>query len=142
MSQTKEAVDLIPETVAEAIARWDAGEAVFSVEMGGLGPGYEMAIQGLAFELMRAIEASGFDQWDDDLARKQFDEETIEPVVRECDAKPWGGFSGSQVGVAKNLAACVCRRGYRAALRDPKLPADRRIQVCRHDLRGYIPAAR
>src|SRR5687768_3007466 len=42
--------DPIPETVEDALRQWDAGETVFTVEMGGLGPGYEMAIQGLAFE--------------------------------------------------------------------------------------------
>lgn len=35
----------IPETCEEALARWDAGETVFTAEMGGLGPGYEQAIQ-------------------------------------------------------------------------------------------------
>jgi hypothetical protein len=131
-----EAYDPVPETVAEALAKWDAGESVFSVEMGGLGPGYEMAIQGLAFELMRAIQAAGFKEWDDDEARQKFSREVLDEVARRCDAEPWGGFSGTQVGAAKNIASCCCRRGYRSALRDPAVRPDRLIQVSKRDLRS------
>jgi hypothetical protein len=131
MTET-EAYDPIPESVDDALAKWDAGETVFTVEMGGLGPGYEMAIQGLAFELMR--EFKGFTEWDDDEARK-----TLEPardaVMGKLNNEPWAGFSGAQVGAATNLAACVCKRGYRAAMRDPAV-ADRLIQVSKRDLRA------
>lgn len=131
---------MIPETVSEALNLWDAEDSVFSVDMGGLGPGYEMAIQGLAFELMRAIRDAAFTEWDNEEAMKHFEETVIEPVCLECDRKPWGGFSGAQVGAAKNLAACVCRKGYRVALEDEAVK-DRLIQVCKKDLRGYTPAA-
>ncbi|KKK93920.1 hypothetical protein LCGC14_2688070 [marine sediment metagenome] len=40
-----EKLQLHPKTLDEAIERWDAGRSLFSVEMGGLGPGYEQAIQ-------------------------------------------------------------------------------------------------
>jgi len=127
------ATDIIPETVADALKMWDAGETLFVVEMGGLGPGYEMAIQGLAFELMRIID--GFDKWNDEAALADLNRRADE-VVSECDSKPWGGgFSGAQVGAAKNIASCVCRRGYRNALRDPAVK-DRLIQVNRRDLRS------
>ena len=125
--------DPIPETVAEALALWDSGESVFSVEMGGLGPGYEMAIQGLAFEIMRALH--GFDWLDTETLSARFDA-VVDPIVHELNSKPWGGFSGAQVGAASSLAAMVCKRGYRAALRDPALDDDRRIQVSKKDLRS------
>ena len=123
--------DPIPESVAEAIRQWDSDYTVFTIEMGGLGPGYEMAIQGLAFELMR--ELNGFSAWDD---KEELERENVrlDSVVSRCDKEPWGGFSGAQVGAAKNIAACVCRRGYRAAMRDPDV-SNRLIQVNKKDLR-------
>lgn len=119
--------DPIPETVAEALAKWDAGESVFSVEMGGLGPGYEMAIQGLAFEMMRDLLSR-----DPVVIR----DEDLDAVVRRLNDQPWAGFSGAQVGAAKSLAARVCLDGYRKALRHPSLESDRLIQVCKKDLRS------
>lgn len=124
--------DPVPETVTDALERWDKGESVFSVEMGGLGPGHEMAIQGLAFELMRAM--NGFADWEDDKKKRELIE-SLDPIISECNKKPWGGFSGAQVGVAKVLAARVCKAGYRNALRDPALDEHRLIQVCKLDLR-------
>jgi hypothetical protein len=124
--------DPIPETVQDALTKWDSGESLFSISMGGLGPGYEMAIQGLAFELMR--EVNGFTQWDDEKECKSIDVK-LEPIITDCNKKPWGGFSGAQVGAAKSLASIVCRKGYRKALRMDAVK-DRLIQVCRKDLRS------
>lgn len=129
---TTERYDLIPETAAEALAKWDAGESVFSVEMGGLGPCYEMAIQGLAFELIRVFLNVNWDEYADEESWKRL-EPIIDDVVHRCNDRPWGGFSGAQVGAAQNLAAIVCRQGYRMALRKV---ADRLIQVNKHDLRS------
>lgn len=120
--------DIIPETVDDALAKWDAGETVFTVEMGGIGPGYEQCIQVLAFELMRVWKdepwpAAGADMLSEQQARLK---DLAEPVIGRLNETL--GFSGAQVGAAQNLAACVCRHGYRAALRDPAV-ADRLIQV-------------
>jgi hypothetical protein len=120
--------DPIPETVNEALAIWDSGESVFSVEMGGIGPGYEMAIQGLAFELMRLYK-------DVDWTVEPPSIPDDEDIIHACDSFQWGCFSGAQVGAARNLAAMVCRHGYRNALRNPVV-SDRLIQVCKKDLRA------
>ena len=123
--------DVIPETVNEALALWDSDRSVFSVEMGGIGPGYEQCIQVLAFELMRAWKdlawpAIGVDLPD---AFTESLNSAAEPVISRLDREA-KGFSGAQVGAAKSLAACVCRRGYRTALRDDAVK-DRLIQVSR-----------
>lgn len=123
--------DPIPETVTEALAKWDAGESVFTVEMGGLGPGYEMAIQGLAFELMRVYLRVNDWKVIDHAALEYLDRE----VISRCDSEPWGGFSGAQVGAARNIAAAVCKRGYRVALRNEAVK-ERLIQVSKLDLRS------
>lgn len=39
--------------VADVLAKWDAGEAIWSVQLGGIGPGYEQTIQVLIMELLR-----------------------------------------------------------------------------------------
>lgn len=123
--------DPIPETVQEALTAWDSGESVFSVEMGGLGPGYEMAIQALAFEFMRELQ--DFRLWDCEKARRSA-QANLDAITTRFNKEPWGGFSGAQVGAAQSLASCVCRQGYRAFLRKPEL-VDRLIQVCKKDLR-------
>jgi hypothetical protein len=42
------------ETVTEMLKAWDDGETIWSVELGGLGPGYEQTIQVAAVEFARA----------------------------------------------------------------------------------------
>ena len=105
--------------------------------MGGLGPGYEQAIQRLAFEIIRefadepdldsrlAMDAEEV-LWKTDFAPRR------DAIVHQCDSEPWGGFSGAQAGAASNLAFCVLRRGYRKALRE--LPSNRLIQVCKRSV--------
>ena len=46
-------LDIMPEHAREALARWDRGWNVFTIEMGGLGPGYEQCIHIAVFELIR-----------------------------------------------------------------------------------------
>jgi hypothetical protein len=135
-------IDVIPETVEVALAAWDAGESIFTVEMGGIGPGYEMAIQGLAFELMRVFIAARLPPHGVELTEFQRDQiqKLIDGVVHRFNSEPWGGFSGAQVYAATNIAAAVVRRGYRTALRDDVVK-DRLIQVNRKDLRTAPVAA-
>lgn len=47
--------DLYPKSVKEWLEKWDSGESVWSVEMGGLGPEYEQCIHITAAELMRSL---------------------------------------------------------------------------------------
>lgn len=121
--QTK-AKRVIPNSVDEALAAWDAGDEVQTVEMGGLGLGYEMAIQTVAFELMRALR--------DDPVLRRFNEETpnngrfpdefgdlldqvvfgLDAVDPETERRKLGGLSGAQVGAAKSLAVNLTRNGF------------------------------
>lgn len=125
----------IPATATEALARWDRGEPVFTVEMGGMGPGYEQCIHILAFELIRALIAA---QWvtprpypakgtpEAKRVREAWDA-IVEPVIRELNKV--NGFSGAQVGAAQNLAAKVWNDGWRAAV--DAVEQDRHIMVSR-----------
>ena len=123
-----------PETPAEALARWDSGEPVSTVEMGGLGPGYEQCIHILTFELIRALLAAGWvtpnpypsEKTEKDKIRAAWDA-IVEPVIARLDRD--NGFSGAQVGAAQNLAAKVLNQGWRAAVESAG--TDRAIMVSR-----------
>jgi hypothetical protein len=105
-------------TIADVLKAWDAGDSIWSVEMGGMGPGYEQCIQVLAVEIMREKdgtplpEKDGWDHWGDE-------------VVHRLDKT--FGFSGAQVGAAKNIASVYLKQGYAKGL--GMVDADRRIQV-------------
>lgn len=119
--------DLVAEDAREQLRRWDLGDSIWSVEMGGLGPGYEQAIQILAIEIVRdnidkPLPEGEFGDWGDATVSRidQFDEKT---GTYGC-----GGFSGAQVGAAKNLAYHWLRDGPKKVHEDPMLK-DRLIQV-------------
>ena len=95
---------------SEALSAWDRGESVWSMEMGGIGPGYEQAIQVLVFEIVRdqldsPMPPAGtpMDGWADD-------------TVRRVGEWPGCGFSGAQVGAAKWLAYRFLTRGHKGTL--------------------------
>lgn len=122
MSETR---SLVAESACEQLRRWDAGESIWSIEMGGMGPGYEQAIQTLAIEIVRdyldgPLPEGKFGNWGD-------------PTVTRIDYRlpdgSWsmGGFSGAQVGAAKQLAYHWLKDGPAKVHAD--VPADRHIQV-------------
>jgi hypothetical protein len=116
--------DPIPETAKEALTKWDLGDPVFTVSMGGLGPGYEQCIHIIVFELLREyLDKPLLDTNDREACSAWGD-----AIINELDKKY--GFSGAQVGAAKHLAVCFLRDGYRKTVR--ALPSDRLIQVAKY----------
>lgn len=96
---------------AEVVARWDEGRSIWSIEMGGLGPGYEQSLQTAMIEFLRHLVAGGSIDETDGLS------ERLSPL----------GLSGAQWGAAKSLAACFHENGPQATIKMVK--DDRRIQV-------------
>lgn len=87
---------------ADLIAKWDDGHA-WSIELGGLGPGYEQVIQIMGFEMLRHLVKAGVvvPDWDDADQLKTVAkdaEEAIKPIIDKL------GPSGAQFGAARNLA--------------------------------------
>jgi len=115
-------IPALPETCDEALRRWDAGLSVFTVEMGGIGPGYEQVIHLMVFELIRQLRGVPLKDNEDDL-NKQFSDYLKSSFVKEL------GPSGAQWGAAQNLAYVMLTQGYGDALRS--VPDDRHIQVSR-----------
>lgn len=124
-------IELYGADAADWLARWDAGQGVWSIEMGGLGPGYEQAIQITAAEVLRHLLAAKYDhaKWPDkdewvrdrDLIRDaSFKNKTINDL----------GLSGAQYGAAVSLATKLYMDGPRKTMNTPELQ-DRKIQVNR-----------
>jgi hypothetical protein len=121
--------DIIPLTAKDALAKWDRGESVFTIECGGLGPGYEQCIQILTFELIRDYLGTELpipkDEKNPTPADQKAWREWGDAAVTRCNL----GFSGAQVGAAKNLAFRALRDGWRATVKS--VGAERHIQVSR-----------
>lgn len=119
------------------LARWDAGKTVWSIEMGGLGPGYEQCIHITAAEILRHLLAMKYDvaAWTappdaDAQAAWKRDHDAIEKVVLDGDVVKALGLSGAQWGAAMNLATRLYRVGPRAVMTDKRVK-NRCIQVSR-----------
>lgn len=117
-----------PQTASDALKQWDSGQTVFTIEMGGLGPGYEQAIQVLVFEMIRDNLRNPLPKQSDP-EFKAFSDSFGDATVHRIDEK-MGGYSGAMVGAAKQIAYRALRDGWEAMLKSA--PEDRRIQVSNH----------
>lgn len=111
-------------TWQEVAQKWRKGEIVWSAELGGLGPSYEQCIQILLFEILSewpdsAPPVAKNGEYPEDFSAH------VERVVTKHDKKL--GFSGAQVGAAKETAYQFMVYGYDEMM--SKLPVERRIQV-------------
>lgn len=110
---------------AEWLRRWDDGRSVWSIEMGGIGPGYEQCIQIVAAEVLRWMLAnkpdleSEWSKYDGDMSKSV--SKITEPL----------GLSGAQWGVGVNLAAFIYKDGPIGVMTDERVK-DRHIQVSKN----------
>lgn len=111
------------------VRRWDEQGHVWSIAMGGFGPGYEQALQLAMIEVLRHLAATKPDSstWasKDGTWRAQVDG-MYEPLTLILSPL---GLSGAQWGAACSLAARLYRDGPIAVLKDAD--GDRKIQVSR-----------
>lgn len=115
---------------ADWLKRWDDGRGVWSIEMGGLGPGYEQCIQITAAEVLRHLLAEKYDhtKWQD--GGWKTDREKIEKYGFANERIKQLGLSGAQWGAAVSLATALYVQGPRKIMNDPRVK-DRHIQVRR-----------
>lgn len=118
--------NMFTETSEEWIAKWDAGELVWTIEMGGISPGYEQTIQCIAAEMLRyfVTEKPDLDGGDWATIRDAMDS-ALKPVSEKY------GPSGAQWGAARNLAAHFYRKSPKEVGDDPAVK-DRHIMVSSH----------
>jgi hypothetical protein len=97
--------ELYGETCEEYLNRWDNGRSVWSIEMGGLGPGYEQAIQVTFIEILRHLLEKKYDsvKWTDQEAWNK-DKEDIHSAMFKNEKVEKLGLSGAQFSAALNLA--------------------------------------
>ena len=130
-------------TAADIVRKWDEGGTVWSITMGGFGPGYEQALQVAAIEFTR----EGLDvpvEGDKEAFFRDGWTEVCDHALKRV--KPWFGYglSGAQFGAAKWLA-WQWSHGTGPALADAVQYKDRAIQISKHfprscpaDAPGYV----
>ncbi len=116
---------LHPQSLEEAIEQWDSGKSLFSVEMGGLGPGYEQALQIAGMELIRGFKDAEID-WEDEDRLKALGDEMNEYMWADATVKGLR-LRGAQADAAKNIACVFIRNGWEKGLE--MAPEDRWIQI-------------
>ena len=121
---------LYPETVEQALARWDANESIFTVEMGGLGPGYEQCIHIVCFELIRHFKDAPRELFDDSEANREKIGDLMNEYLWSNPITAKLGLSGAQAGAGKSLAYRAIRDGWRKMIYSAKeQDPERMIQV-------------
>jgi hypothetical protein len=115
---------------AEWLRRWDEGKIVHTIEMGGLGPGYEQCIAILTAEILRIYLDKKYD-----FEALEKDEAGWEKVRKERDDILFSnktisnlGVSGAQMDAAANIAGHLYRHGPVGVMNDEAVK-DRHIQV-------------
>ncbi len=101
-----------PLTVKAALADWDSGKPVATVEMGGISTEYEHAIQNLVFEILR--DYADAPPTVETLKDTKYYESFGAAAIKRCAATY--EYSYAQVAVAKNLAGNYLYRGYQEAI--------------------------
>lgn len=108
----------------EILEKWDNGQTIWSIEMGGLGPGYEQALQVAAVESLRCLN-----EYAD--AGNVIPEDRIDEIT-EPGLSRVQGLSGAQAGAAKFLAykwLMLGEQGAKDEARQQGIEEDRFIQV-------------
>jgi len=117
----------------EILKQWDNDEIVSTIELGGMGPGYEQAIQICAFEMLRYIidNPIDFDKSDDGGEKYWEDYKKGRDASLYIDGSPCKelGLTGAQAGAAGNISSMFFRHGPKKAI--SMADDDRHIMVCR-----------
>lgn len=113
----------------ELLARWDRGDVVHSIEMGGLGPGYEQCIQITTFEMLRFLLEQKYPIEDlkDEQKWKRIREE-IDEAVMSVPVVGKLGLSAAQWGAAISLSTAFYMTGPVKIMADEHVK-DRKILV-------------
>lgn len=108
-------------TNEQFLKAWDAGEPVWTVEMGGMGPGYEQCIQIMAVEMFRAMITNPPADWkelegDAGKDRWRAYSDIIEAIPQVKLVIGHLGPSGAQFGAAMSIASKFAMDGYAKAM--------------------------
>jgi len=112
------------------VERWKKGETVFTIELGGLGPGYEQAIQNYLFDILTYLIEKKIDVKKLTLKKHytKYYEEICSEVSNGRD------LSGAMYGAAMVTAFQFYKYDYESMMR--QVPDDRLIQVMNTQIKG------
>lgn len=82
--------------------KWDNLEPIETIEMGGLGPGYELGIQTAAIEFLREGLNVPLEGPEEDYYRVFWEGICVEALAKRDEAL--GGITGAMYGAAKQLS--------------------------------------
>lgn len=123
-------MNFLETTAIQALEKWDAGQPIWTIELGGMGPGYEQCIQVAAMEVLRDAIKDAIDPEDE----KVFYTRAEKTISYHDEAL--GGMSGAQAGSAMGLAYRAYRMGWSEMLLDAQkqegFKQDRFILISKH----------
>lgn len=124
--------DLYPKSAEEWLKRWHENHIVWSINLSGMGRGYEQCCQVIAAEFIQIMIDKKYDasQWNSS-GLYQKDRKEIENLSFENEIIMSLDPTGAQVAVALGLAARFYKDGPRKWLEDPA-NKDRLIRVQKH----------
>lgn len=128
---TQQAIEKYGEDAKDWLTRWDSGKSVWSIEMSGIGPSYEQAIQIATTEVVRHLIEVDYDadSWYDKEKAKE-DYEIISKISSTNKVIKHLRLSGAMFEAALQLATKIYRDGPIGVMSD-KQNKDRLIQVDR-----------
>lgn len=127
-----QAVIMYGRDAADWLERWADGKGVWSIEMGGLGPGYEQCIQVTMAEILRHMIEKKYDakKWKDK-EEWQKDRDEIEKMGHNNPVIGKLMLSGAQWGAALDLACQFYAKGPCEIMADDRVK-DRHIQISKN----------
>lgn len=118
--------EAINQELTELLNKWDSGGIIDTIEMGGLGPGYEQAIHITIFEMLRELVKAKPSR-----AAEDYTWEKLDPIIDKAMERLDNlGLSGAQWGAAKSVASAFYVKGYEESKKT--FPEDRHIMVRNH----------
>lgn len=105
----------------EFILKLHNGETVETIEMGGISESYENAIQGLFVDMLLILHKKKIPDKAEDITQ------IINHVAKTCIWRLKYGYSGAQVGAAKNLTFIVWRDGISKTVENMRIQDKNRI---------------
>ncbi len=130
--QERRQIEIYGADAKEWLKRWDNDHAVWSVELGGMGPSYEQCIQVLVAEYVRAGLQSGIDFSSEDSSRHfsaLFNYTALHPTINQVHEHL--GPSGAQVGAAKWFSYRLLTMSPKDAVEKSTSSAENHILVSR-----------
>jgi hypothetical protein len=127
----KQAIDLYGLDASDWLNRWDRGDVVWSIELGGLGPSYEQVIQIMSAEFVRHMLSMKYnsENWKD-CEKWAVDFNKIESDCVLKDYAAYFGISGAQWYSALSFATSLYSDGPRKVMAE--VEKERHIQINRN----------